>query len=67
MRRMREQQGLAYSLAVLIGTATNNPKKFPKFAEAFPDPRKPTRRKTPEEMLQAMRAWSEAVDMAMRH
>lgn len=64
---MRERQGLTYTLAVLIGSAMNNPKKFPTFAKVFPDPRKPARVQTPEDMLQAMRAWSDAVDSAMRH
>jgi hypothetical protein len=66
-RQTRERQALVYSLAILVGQATHNPKKIPGFTKAFPDPRRKPRHQTPEEMLQAMKAWSEVVETATRH
>lgn len=67
LRDRRERQALTYTLAQLVAVATHNPKKMPDFAKVFPDPMRKVRRKTPDEMLQAMRAWSEAVATATRH
>lgn len=59
-RDLRIQQQLAYSTAVLIGTAVNNPKGFPKFARVFPD--RKAKAQTPEAMLAAVRGWVRGVN-----
>lgn len=66
-RDMRARQALTYSLARLVAVAVNNPKKMPEFDQAFRDPRrKRGPPKTPAEMLQAMRAWTDAIRIAER-
>lgn len=65
--QLRERQGLTYSLAHLLAVAIHNPRRMPAFDRAFPDPRKPVRHQSAEEMLQAMRAWSDVIETATRH
>lgn len=59
-RELKIQQQLAYSTAVLIGTAVNAPKSFPRFHRVFPDPK--AKATTPEAMLAAMRSWVRGVN-----
>jgi hypothetical protein len=51
------QQGLAYSTAVLIAIAVNNPKKLPSFEKAFPSGR-PKRQMSADEIMRNMQAWT---------
>lgn len=54
---LRNAQALAYSQACLSGTAFNNPKAFPTFADAFPD-NKPKQQMTPDQIMQSMQMWA---------
>ena len=58
---LKSAQQMAYSTAVLIGMATNNPKKFPKFDKAFPDPEARRRVQGPNEIYAAMETWADFV------
>lgn len=48
-RDLRREQSFTYALAQLVGVAIGDPKKFPAFEKAFPDPRRPEQ--TPEDHL----------------
>ena len=52
------EDGRAYSLAVLMSFAVNDPKKMPKMDKVFPSGR-PRKQQSPEEMLALMRQWVE--------
>lgn len=54
------RQQLAYSTAVLIGTATHNPKNFPKFDKVFPAVGAPKKPQTDDEIYAAFAAWADA-------
>jgi hypothetical protein len=60
----RVAQGIAYSVAVLMGKAYHEPRRFPAFDKAFPDPRKARAgggEQTAQEALQNMQAWTAAI------
>ena len=65
MRRLRAQQAVAYTHAQLAGVAVNNPRKMPRFAKVFPDPRRGARPMSDAEMLESMRAWSRHVSATL--
>ena len=58
LRDLRVQQQMAYSTAVLIGCAVNNPKRFPKFQKAFPDARAQRVRQDPDTIFALMECWA---------
>jgi hypothetical protein len=60
---LRIQQGLAYTQAVLVGTAVHAPKKLQPFKKVFPDQRD-SKPQTGEQMLAALRSWSKGLQAA---
>jgi hypothetical protein len=56
-RDLRREQGIAYSMAQLVGIAVGNPKKMPKFERVFPD-RVPKPAMTPAQIMASMKMWS---------
>ena len=61
---LKAAQQLAYSTAVLVGMATHNPKKFPKFDKVFPDLDAARRAQGPDEIYAAMIGWADAAETA---
>ena len=61
---LKTAQQLAYSTAVLVGMASNSPKKFPKFDKAFPDPDARQRVQGPDQIYAAMETWADAAKQA---
>lgn len=55
--RMKFEQRIAYSTAILLGYATHNPKKMPSFEKAFPDGR-PKPVMGPDQIMASMTQWS---------
>lgn len=65
-RRLRADQGIAYSQAHLMGYAFHAPRKTPRFDRVFPDPMRRRRPQTQEDAMAAMRAWTSHIESAMR-
>lgn len=61
-RQLRRDQGLLYSLAVLIGYSMHKPAKMPKFEKVFPSGRASTGQDA-DEIYAAMTAWCEVADV----
>ncbi len=62
-RDLRLAQGMAYSTAVLVGIAFNNPKAFPKFDKVFRDKPAAKAVQEPDAIFAAMSAWAEAAPL----
>jgi hypothetical protein len=64
MALMRVAQGIAYSVAALMGKVYHEPRRFPAFDKAFPDPRKARAAggaQSAGEAMQNMQAWTAAI------
>lgn len=59
---LKTAQQLAYSTAVLVGMASNSPKKFPKFDKVFPDPDAAKRAQGPDKIYAAMTDWADFME-----
>lgn len=61
--QMRIGQAVAWATAQLVLIGYHNPKKFPKFDKAFPDPEARRVQQSPEEIWAAMERWVAVYDM----
>ncbi len=60
---IRAAQAVAYSVAVLTGSAINNPKKMPSFDKAFPDKAAGSPKvQTEAETAANLNAWTSAIN-----
>lgn len=61
--QMRIGQAVAWATAQLVMVGFNNPKKFPKFDKAFPDPEARRVVQAPDDIWAAMDRWVAVSDL----
>ena len=57
--QMRMNQAMAWATAQLVMIGFHDPKKFPKFDKAFPDPAARRVTQAPDDIWAAMERWAE--------